>query len=445
MDIMKLNLRGEILLNQAKKIILPIIAIIIIIIIVISIALLSLNKENQNNKEEKNEVKTEQEEYLNVVENPASVINGKKPKLVKIENIYYCTRNSINKYFSYINKNNTQAILSVLNKDYIDKNNLETSNILSAEFMPDSIQDFNIENMYSLDGAKYTSFYVEIRMDEKQIYLIINIDFENKTFDIIPSNQKEYEDKISTVVEGKTGEEEKIESNEYNSLETSNLKEEEIASKYLEDLINKMINNPQEAYKLLDEEYKNKRFKDFYDFELYIQNNKTNLQNTMLTKYSVELKDGYTQYTCIDNYENNYIFKVEYVMKYTVLLDNYTIETEEFKEIYNDLNESEKIATNVDKFIRCINNKDYTQAYAFLDEGFKNNYFKDISTFAEYIQNNFYNYNVLGQLNIKNEGNLFICEVPIKSGIGAGASTMKKIIIMKLCEGTDFVMSFSIE
>lgn len=432
-------------MKDSKKILMSIIGVIIIIIIIIAILVLTLNKSNSISAQEKGVLEKEYEEYLNTLENPASIVNGKKPEPVKMENIYFNAKNSIDKYFNYIQKKNFEAILAVLDQEYVNTNELEASNVLSAKFIPKSAEDFRIEDMYSLDGSNYTVFYVKGEIKEEPIYLIVNIDFKNKTFSMIPSDQKEYEDKINTVIEGQTGKEKEIEANEFNALEVSTLQEDEIASKYLLDFKEKMISNPDIAYTIIDEEYKEKRFPSLSDFQSYIQENRQKIQNTTLVEYSVESRDGYKQYTCLDNYGNYYIFNVTAAMKYTVLLDNYTVETEEFKSTYDGLNESNKIATNIEKFIKCINNKDYNQAYSFLDEEFKNNYFKDVNRFKEYVENNFYENNILGKIDIKNEGNIFICKVPIKSGISASAKKMTKTFIMQLKEGTEFVMSFSVE
>lgn len=431
-------------MENTRKVIISIAAVVVIIIIIIITMMISLNQ-NKITTEQKTGIRKEQEEYLNIIENPASVVNGKKPELVKLENIYFCAENAIDRFVSYIEEKNLEAIISVLDYSYVESKNINANNILSKEFITEISNEINIQDMYSLDGSNYTIFYVKGNIDMKEIFLTVNMDFASKTFSIIPSNKEEYEEKITTVVNGKTGQEEKIQKNNYNMLVTSNLKQDEIANKYLMDLKEKLINKPEEVYKLLDEEYKDKRFKDLSDFKEYVQENIQNINNMMLTKYSVDAKDGYTEYLCVDNNQNNYLFKVTSAMKYKVLLDNYTVVTEQYKEEYESSSESDKIATNIDKFIRCINNKDYNQAYSFLDEGFKNNYFSDVSSFEEYIKDNFYNYNSMGKIDIKNEGNIFICTVSIKSGIGVGASNMTKTIIMQLKEGTDFEMSFNIE
>lgn len=432
-------------MKDNKKIFISIIAIVILIIIVIAILLINLNKKDTVSSEENAEIQKEQEEYLNTLENPASLVNGKKPELVKLENIYFNVKNSIDKYFSYVQEENAEAILNVLDQEYKEEKALNNSNILSSKILPSTTQNYIIEDIYSLDGEKYTIFYVKIKINNEPIYLIVNIDFDNKTFSVIPSEQKEYEDKINTVVEGQTGKEKTIEANSYNALDISTLKDEDISNKYLMDFKEKMVSYSDIAYSMLDEEYKEKKFPTLSDFKKYIQDNMQNIKSTILAEYSIETKENYKQYTCIDNYGNSYIFKVTSAMKYTVLLDDYTIETDEFKEKYNKLTESNKIATNIEKFIKCINNKDYNQAYSFLDEGFKNNYFKNVNTFIQYLKNNFYEYNVLGKIDIKNEGNTFICKVPIKSGTGAGAKTMTKTIFMELKEGINFAMSFNMQ
>lgn len=432
-------------MKEHKKIFISIIAIVILIIIIIAILLINLNKKKELSNEEKTEIQKEQEEYINTLENPASLVNGKKPELVKLENIYFNAKNSIDKYFSYVQEKNAEAIINVLDQEYKDKNGLNNNNILSSKILTNTKQNYIIEDMYSLEGEKYTIFYVKLKINNELIYLIINIDFSNRTFSIIPSEQKEYEDKINTVVEGQTGKEKSIEPNNYNALEVSKLKDEDISNKYLMDFKEKMISYSDIAYSMIDEEYKQKKFPTLADFKKYIQDNMQNIQSTILAEYGIESKEDYKQYTCVDNHGNKYIFKATSAMKYTVLLDDYTVETDEYKEKYSKLNESNKISTNIEKFIKCINNKDYNQAYSFLDEGFKNNYFNNLNDFIKYIENNFYENNVLGKIDIQNEGNTFICKIPIKSGSGAGAKTMTKTIFMELREGTNFVMSFNMQ
>ena len=93
-----------------------------------------------------------------------------------------------------------------------------------------------------------------------------------------------------------------------------------------------------------------------------------------------------------------------------------------------------------------INTKDYRHAYELLDSNFKNNNFDTLEKFKQYIQNNFFNYNLNStDITIKEEGNYYIYETVIKSDSSRAAETKGLNIIMKLQEGTDFVMSFSLD
>ena len=128
-------------------------------------------------------------------------------------------------------------------------------------------------------------------------------------------------------------------------------------------------------------------------------------------------------------------------------MDNYTIKVDTYEEEYNKRNEVQKIQANVYIFLQMINTKDYRHAYELLDETFKNNNFDTLDKFKEYVNENFFDYNLntTSNVDISNEGNTYIYETVIRSGAGSAAETKNLTVIMQLKEGTDFVMSFSLE
>ena len=65
------------------------------------------------------------------------------------------------------------------------------------------------------------------------------------------------------------------------------------------------------------------------------------------------------RYVCKDGKDNFYIFNVNKVLDYTVVLDTYTVDLPEFTEKYNKVNAQEKVALNINKVITALNNKDY--------------------------------------------------------------------------------------
>ena len=211
--------------------------------------------------------------------------------------------------------------------------------------------------------------------------------------------------------------------------------------------VQKELNDPEEAYSLIDEEYKSIRFPTFEEYQAYIEEYQGILQNASLSQYSVEMKEDYTEYILVDNYNTSYTIKAEGIWDYTIRLDNYTIKVDTYEEDYNQLSEEQKVQTNVQIFLQMINTKDYRHAYAVLDETFRNNNFNTLDSFHEYVNNNFfeYNLNTTSNIRVNKEGNTYIYETTIKSGAGSAAETKAFMVIMQLQEGTDFKMSFNIQ
>ena len=85
-----------------------------------------------------------------------------------------------------------------------------------------------------------------------------------------------------------------------------------------------MYSDPERAYELLDEKYRMKKFGNIENFKEYINN--LNYTTYKVDKYYVDDKVNYTIYGVYDKNGNLFIFKTEGVMKYTVYLDDYTVE-----------------------------------------------------------------------------------------------------------------------
>ena len=259
--------------------------------------------------------------------------------------------------------------------------------------------------------------------------------------------------------------------NEYNKVNYSTLSEEEIVNTYLLDYVEKCLYNSQEAYEILDEQYRNLRFGTYEKFQEYLQENHTtlealdannrrsyqdfnsyeeyenyiqNLEIVELDMYLVENNENYKTYTCIDDYGNYYIFNIYNVMEYNALLDNYTIETQHFVEEYNQLSSQEKVMVNIDKYFKMINSKDYETAYSKLDETFRNNNFDSLNQYKEYINNHFYEYNKIEYLECTQQEDTYLYKIKITDATIARSQEISVTIVMQLKEGTDFVMSFSI-
>lgn len=109
----------------------------------------------------------------------------------------------------------------------------------------------------------------------------------------------------------------KYDVNEYYSLSISN---EQMASIYLNDFLFIARTNPDEAYLLLDEEYRNKKFGDVNNFILYVNNNY--LKNISVNEYAF----NFNKYYIYDDFGNTFVFVIKSVMEYKVYLDENTVE-----------------------------------------------------------------------------------------------------------------------
>lgn len=234
-----------------------------------------------------------------------------------------------------------------------------------------------------------------------------------------------------------------IEESDFNTFIASYPNNQDIAIKYFDDLKYKIKNNPNELYNdLLDSEYKEKRFPSTDQFAEFLEEIKYRISNMDITQY----KFDNNQISVVDNYENIYTFKISNVMEYKVLLDNYTIKNDELKKLYNKSNEEGKVNSNIKEFFNMINMKDYNGIYNKLDNNFKSNNYSTLNDLKSYIQHNLYDYCVMEEtVDAKKDGSTYIYTIAFSDGENKGAETKEITIVMQLKEGTDYVMSFSME
>lgn len=228
-----------------------------------------------------------------------------------------------------------------------------------------------------------------------------------------------------------------------NEVVESNITDFEMLKLYFEDYKYKAINNPEEAFTLLNMEYREKKFNnDVNLYKEYIQKNMDRFQDANIVKHGITSSGNLKKYVFIDNYNNYYELEEIGNYEYTIILDNYTIETAELKEKYSKLSNEEKAISNIDKIMKLINTKEYNAVYQYLNQSFKNTNFPTIEAFTTYMQKTFFEDNVVGNIKIRNEENIYILEVPYKEGLSAAAEERIKTFIMRLGTGTNFELSF---
>ena len=401
-----------------KSVILVFMIIVTIIIIVVStVLLLFINMQKNTINNNKNELITFLTEKVRRVENRDQFFN---------------IGNHIKKYMDYRKQNDTQAIQAISKEEVIN------------------IDNFQAKEMYLLN--KITNYTVYVYGVTKQAnvqndyYMVVNLDYTNYTFSISTSSKQEFENAKNNMVKGQYKEDIVIQKNKYNDIVLGETVDDfEVLKIYFDDYKFKAIHYPEEAFELIDVTYKKEKFNnDLEQFKAYIQNNRNTLQDANIVKHGVTKENGITKYIFVDNYNQYYELKETGIYQYTIILDNYTIQSNEQLQKYNRLTNEEKALSNIDKVMKLIDEKDYNTIYNYLNHDFKNTNFSTIEKFSKYMKETFFENNIVGRIEVKQEGNIFILNVPYKESLSTAAEDMEKTFMMKLTEGMNFELSFEI-
>ncbi len=448
--------------NKEKKLLL---IIIVLILIIVLIFFLIKKIKNGNTKI----IINEKEDYGE--EDGIGLMIDKKFKKIENEyNIYFTVKNILNTYTNYFEKVNgdvefdtgriqmtdeeikktlreegISAIKNVFDKQYDEKAKNNDQLIIEEikrykNINGNSEYSKTIDEMYLCNIDENTILLLAYtKINNVPFNCMIKIDTENERYsifweDFMKKNNytKDREDEVKV--------DKNIEKNNYNYCMIVSATKEYIVVQYFQDLKDKMLNNPQELYNMLDESYKNKRFSTYDTFAKRLNDIKDIINKSYLTKFKFEEN----KIKIIDNYNNMYSFLTSGVMQYKVLLDDYTIEDSEIAKNYNNLSDGNKVNTNIEKFFRMINLKDYESAYNLLDNDFKKKNYPSLEAFKKYVEKNLFNYSKVTNIsNSDKSGNYYITSLDIINGEKEAIEAKQITVIMQLLEGTGFVMSFS--
>lgn len=395
-------------------------------------------------------------------------------------NSYYTIKNILNSYIEYVKQINGDQYLETgkLNmsqeeaKEEIQKEMIDAiEGILDETYKNDidNIQkhivdyhekykilgnysqninyELKIEKLYRQILTKDSSLVlVKAKLNGESFNCIIKEDDNNRTYSIFLEdfmiknnynpNMNEKDIKIN---------EEEIKANGYNHFVMVKATDEYIVSQYFSEYKVKMLNNPESAYQLLNEEYRKEKYNSVEEFNKYIYDNKNKIKMAEIDKYQTTEFDGKKEYICLDKDGKYYIFIPESLTKYKVILDTYTVDLPEFLEKYNKASDEKKVGYNIQKIVSAINDGDYEYVSSKLDETFRKNNFETTEKLQSYLEEKLYEVNEIEYTNVKKEGDIYIYQTKIKNKKDENAEEKNVNFIMKLEEGTDFVFSFSIE
>lgn len=113
---------------------------------------------------------------------------------------------------------------------------------------------------------------------------------------------------------------------EVNEYIPVNITYDQMARIYLQEYIYKILNDREEAYNLLDANYRKEKFGSYEKFNEYIEgilSDKT--RQAVVLKYAVTDKSNYRDFDIIDANNNLFIFRETGVLQYRVYFDRYTV------------------------------------------------------------------------------------------------------------------------
>ena len=446
-------------MSKIKNIIIILVTILIIAVIAL-VVVLEIGNSSEENVPIANEVEAPNQEQ------------GKTLTPVENREDYYTVKDSIGKYYSYYSilfnagsyyatedeqiitqaeKDNAQILYNMLDTEYITEKGITVDNLKSNLTEISQVTPY-INNMYIIPETNNIDTYVvegkikETIEDAGQDFeVIVKLDTMNKTFSVMP--QEYVIEKYGNIVEGQNldiNAEQNIVQNTNNTYTEREITEEIYLKDLFAEIRNELLNDYEEAYNHLDEEYKTQKFATLDEFSNFTSEKEEEYKSMALAQYQVTEQDGYTQYVLVDQNGKYYIVNETAVMKYNTMLDTYTVDLPQFKERYNSSNDAEKAGLNLQKVVDALNNQDYSFIYNKLDETFKSNNFQTLESFEQYIQDNLYTSANVEFSNYQNSGELHIFDATFTDKNNESSNAITKTFIVKLLEGTDFVMSFNV-
>lgn len=430
-------------MNNIKKSII----VILVIIIILAIIIISILKKYEDKPHEEFSMPYGDER---IIQKEITRVN---------KNIdYYSIKLIAQSYLESIISQDTDTLYNILDLDTMKQENINKDDIITKLDNTIIKEDndiehyrFIIEDMYlsESDGNIVTYFvYVKVINSKSEKVMstsfMVETDIENDTYYILPYEYM-YNKGYLNIEEGKEYKTNitKIENNSYNEIEYDEPDEYTIILNLMSKLTDELVYDLDNSYNLFSDEYKKAKFDTLDEYKKYMKKNIRYIISSSIEKYQINEFDEYTEYICIDQYGNYYIFKETGVMNYTLQLDTYTIDSQEFIEKYNKGSEQLKVGMNLEKIFQALNRKDYEYIYKKLHNTFKTNNFPTLQSFEDYMEENFFDMNKIDYGKFEEKSGVYIYEVDITDATEIEENTIEKSFIVQLNEGTDFAISFN--
>lgn len=349
--------------------------------------------------------------------------------------------NNIQTFIDYMTDKNYDAIIKVLDTNYAKEKNLNKNNVkdayskyINTTFIANKIYEkgqTEDQTIYLVTGKIVDSGSYASKGDSN---FTLILDSEKNAYSVIPEVFKNGEYNYNFDIEYD-------EDNYYNDYTYTDYNDGQIADKYFTYFSTLESKSPEEAYNLLNSDYRKIRFGDSIDkYKTYLS--EINLDKVYADKYTVDVKDDETDYAVEDQNGFVYIIAEKTPLDISLRLDTYTIMSDNFKKAYDGGANEYRTSLDVDKWMMMIQNKDFENAYNLLDETFRTNNFGNVDKFKEYV-NNKYSTSLqykIGEAKQYNDS-VYTQTVTVTKEDG---STVNANFVVQILDNRQFVLSFEI-
>ena len=231
---------------------------------------------------------------------------------------FFSQVNNINKYLNYNKNKNSIALYNTLAKEFIDTNQITIDNILTKIELYNESPTFKAKEMYYKEQDNKFIYYIigDITSDtfesiitlKENIKYFVLVDYNHLSMAIYPVYNNI--DSIPLKIED-------LSLNSYNEIEGSKIVNNNyICNLYYSSYIDKVVNNIDESYDLLEEDFKRRNFSDKKKYIDYM-NNKIKTISLDIKNCSQTTRNNKRVYTIFDD-NNTFNFIEESIMNYRV-------------------------------------------------------------------------------------------------------------------------------
>jgi len=248
--------------------------------------------------------------------------------VVKDYENFFTINNLINEYYINLIEGDGQVVLNMLDTNYIKKHKITSSNI--KNYMENTYHNITYfsKNMYFkginkmyyyfVNGERQNySFADEILTEEENVNFLIIVDMNNYTYSITPLDITE---SVFNYAQTYKMNKDEISFNKDNVYTTNTVKDEIIATYYIDYFKNMLYLNTEKAYEMLSNDTK-----AYYEtYENFVNNLETIYSNisTNIFSYSVTGENGKRTYDIIDKNQRKLKLDERSIMDFIVTIPN---------------------------------------------------------------------------------------------------------------------------